>query len=376
MGFLVEGDQVLIQVPNGHIHRVILERGQTHSLGRYGTLRVDRLFDLESFDYFYDLENDQFHPHNPYSCGPQEDLEVEMLPNDCLTDDNTAQKLSITDISALKDTLTGPQVVDSLVAHSTSFEKKNAHAQVKYLRRKQEKYLKIVRILSVTAVNILKMMELQDKLDKIGYLREDSLAMINYLATNSGVVGVLDEFGGLIMHSLLEKRYSRNVIALYSGQQLNLPFCFNKTDSLESLKVSLLERDALVEPDANSNEKFLERWNRQKAAFDSVKIKGIDTLIIASSSPCSFLDQLGKFIAPSGMLLVYSPYREPLVPLFPCLLYGDSDGIREFLDVKLQESFLRRYQTDPGRLHPQMSMSGHTGTLLSAVRKDPTKNYT
>ena len=375
MGFLKEGDQVLIQVPNGHIHRLTVERQKTHSLGRYGTLRVDRLLDLASFDYFYDLEKDQFYSHNPFSCTSKED-ETEMLPNDCLIDDNTAQKLSITDISNLKNSLTGSEVVESLIANSTSFEKKNAHAQTKYLKRKQAKYLKIIRVLSVTAVNVLKMMEVQEKLDKVGFLREDTLAMINYLSTSSGVIGVLDEFGGLLVHSLLEKGYNRNVIALYFGQQLNIPFCFHRLDNLGSLKITLLESEILAEPEANSNEKFLEKWNRQKNSFDLIKSKGFDTLIIASPKPLNALHQLKQFIAPSGILIVYSPYRETLIPLFHSFLHVDANGDREFLDVKLQDSFLRRYQTEPGRLHPQMTMNGHTGSILSAIKKGQSQLYT
>ena len=354
-----EGKEVLIELPNGHLQRVqIPSGGETHSLGRYGSIKLDVLKRLPAYDYFYDLDTDTFHPQNPHTSNR---MSEEMLPNDTLVDDNTAQKYTLEEITEMKTKATGKEVVEALVAGSNTFDLKNAHAQDKYLKRKQAKYLRVIRIREYRALDLLRMMTMQGKQDKIGYLRADTLSLIALSA--HGRIGVVDEYGGVVLQALMER--NSHVVALYMGQQLNVPQVCRNLEPM-NLKAQTLLLESYPQPEENSTPKFMERWTRYKQSFDLLKER-MDTLVIISATPQEALKVLGPCLGGSGTLIVYSPTREPLMPVFEGMLHAE--GEREWVDVRLTETWLRKYQTEAGRMHPMMGMNGHTGTILTAIKK-------
>jgi tRNA (adenine-N(1)-)-methyltransferase non-catalytic subunit len=68
----------------------------------------------------------------------------EEFNNQELWDDNSAQKLSFTDIHAMKELastgeLKGTEIIETIKNNSTSFDKRSEFSKAKYLRKKKRK---------------------------------------------------------------------------------------------------------------------------------------------------------------------------------------------------------------------------------------------
>lgn len=118
--------------------------------------------------------------------------------------------------------------------------------------------------------------------------------------------------------------------------------------------------------------KHLARWeernNRRQRARTLCDNSSFTSLVIVcnESDPAALLDRLGRHLAPSGRLVIYSRYKETLLPAFIQARFSPNPS---FVDVALTESWLRPYQTAAGRLHPEMSLvSSGAGFLLTATR--------
>uniref|UniRef100_A0A1D1Y8F8 tRNA (adenine(58)-N(1))-methyltransferase non-catalytic subunit TRM6 n=1 Tax=Anthurium amnicola TaxID=1678845 RepID=A0A1D1Y8F8_9ARAE len=70
-----------------------------------------------------------------------ERLKVHQNDNRVLIDDNKAQSLTGEDIDAMRrDGVSGSEIIEALIANSSTFEKKTVFSQEKYRLRKQKKY--------------------------------------------------------------------------------------------------------------------------------------------------------------------------------------------------------------------------------------------
>ena len=96
------------------------------------------------------------------------------------------------------------------------------------------------------------------------------------------------------------------------------------------------------------------------------KVDGL--VVIAREHPANILTALLPYVAPSRPFVVYSQFREPLLELYRLLKCRHNT-----LGNKVTESWLRYYQILACRTHPDISMSGGGGYLLSGiVVEDPT----
>lgn len=66
---------------------------------------------------------------------------------------------------------------------------------------------------------------------------------------------------------------------------------------------------------------------------------------------------------PSGPVVIYSEYMEPLVQCYNYLL---NSGLA--VRLSLSDTWAREFQTLPGRMHPEMFMSTSGGYILSGVK--------
>lgn len=88
-----------------------------------------------------------------------------------------------------------------------------------------------------------------------------------------------------------------------------------------------------------------------------------DSLIIASKyHPLPVLKECLPLLGPNSPFVIYSEYMEPLTE---CYLYAQNRG--DCLRMRLCDTWLREYQTLPGRVHPQMFMPVSGGYLLTGV---------
>lgn len=115
---------------------------------------------------------------------------------------------------------------------------------------------------------------------------------------------------------------------------------------------------------------------------------GIRALVIATRvDPLPVLEALYPYLAPSGTIVVYSPYKEVryLHPSKPCSRPPHFSRLTHFcqpitrchwrlqstdsaVQVMMNESWMREYQVLPKRTHPMMSMSGGGGCLLTGYK--------
>jgi tRNA (adenine57-N1/adenine58-N1)-methyltransferase len=86
--------------------------------------------------------------------------------------------------------------------------------------------------------------------------------------------------------------------------------------------------------------------------------EGMDAVFLDLPNPWDYLDHAKKALAPGGRLGI-------LVPTFN-QIEAVLRGLREkkFLDVQVEELFLRALKTNPNRIRPEDQMIGHTGYLI------------
>ncbi|XP_053982888.1 tRNA (adenine(58)-N(1))-methyltransferase non-catalytic subunit TRM6-like isoform X2 [Hylaeus volcanicus] len=120
--------------------------------------------------------------------------------NRTIIDDGNSQKLSKEEILRLQESgKTGKEIVGSLIENNKSFLERTEYSQEKYLKKKEQKYL---RHLTICKPNISSLHSIYFKLDhnKIGNLRMDALAQLLsysdvqsdglYILYNSGSQGL------------------------------------------------------------------------------------------------------------------------------------------------------------------------------------------
>jgi len=118
-----------------------------------------------------------------------------------------------------------------------------------------------------------------------------------------------------------------------------------------------------------STAKKLRIEQETEKAADLLRGSKVDGLVvIAREHPANILTALLPYVAPSRPFVVYSQCREPLLELYRQLKCGHNT-----LGNRVTESWLRYHQILASRTHPDISMSGGGGYLLSGlVVEDPT----
>lgn len=92
----------------------------------------------------------------------------------------------------------------------------------------------------------------------------------------------------------------------------------------------------------------------------------MDGLIVATKSyPTPIVCRLLDFVKPSRPIVVFSPYKEPLIDC-----YSKLRETGRVILVNLSETWLRSYQVLPNRTHPSINMCGSGGFLLTATVVD------
>uniref|UniRef100_J3LV85 tRNA (adenine(58)-N(1))-methyltransferase non-catalytic subunit TRM6 n=1 Tax=Oryza brachyantha TaxID=4533 RepID=J3LV85_ORYBR len=136
--------------------------------------------------------------------GPVQD---ETRDNRSLVDNNTAQNLSSDDIEAMKrDGVSGDEIVEALIANSSTFGKKTVFSQEKYKLKKQKKYAPKVLLRRPSTRSICETY-FKKSPARTGFMRVDALSLLLSMA-NVGPysdVLVVDMVGGLVVGSVAER---------------------------------------------------------------------------------------------------------------------------------------------------------------------------
>ncbi|XP_039773533.1 tRNA (adenine(58)-N(1))-methyltransferase non-catalytic subunit TRM6-like isoform X2 [Panicum virgatum] len=139
--------------------------------------------------------------------GADGQVQDETRDNRSLVDNNTAQNLSSDDIEAMKrDGATGDEIVEALIANSSTFGKKTVFSQEKYKLKKQKKYAPKVLLRRPSTRSICETYFKKNPA-RIGFMRVDTLSLLLSMA-NIGPysdVLVVDMVGGLIVGAVAER---------------------------------------------------------------------------------------------------------------------------------------------------------------------------
>lgn len=127
--------------------------------------------------------------------------------NRALVDNNTAQNLTSEEILQMRrEGISGEQIVEALIANSSTFQKKTAFSQEKYKRKKQKKYVPRVLLRRPFTRSICEAY-FNKWPAKTGFLRMDTLSLLLSVANVSAYadVLVLDMLGGLVTGAVAER---------------------------------------------------------------------------------------------------------------------------------------------------------------------------
>lgn len=123
-------------------------------LGRFGRFPASLLVGVKAGGYYKIGKDGSLEGMEPDEVSLEEgptSVEKVVATNETLTDTNTSQRLTTSDIEALKQQvisgdLPAKALVDSVIANSDTFTQKNAYSQIKYVKRKQSKFLRWFRL--------------------------------------------------------------------------------------------------------------------------------------------------------------------------------------------------------------------------------------
>ena len=111
------------------------------------------------------------------------------------------------------------------------------------------------------------------------------------------------------------------------------------------------------------DKKLREAWQPSLEAQTTMLQRGVKSLVVASNNPLEDLPPLLPYLAPSGVLVVYSQYQAVLAEVFAGLKRSG-----QWINITLSENFMRKYQVLPMRTHPYMNMFNNGGFVLTATR--------
>lgn len=154
-----ENEWMVLGVPDGGERLVQLKLNEFIDLGRFGRFPARHLLGAQSESYYSISSDGSIIPSTPHQLAGEagaagDDVSIAgdatqkaIATNQELLDTNTSQRLSTADVEALKEqvdrgVLPAAEVVRTLIQNSETFESKNAFSQIKYVQRKQRKFLK------------------------------------------------------------------------------------------------------------------------------------------------------------------------------------------------------------------------------------------
>ncbi|MCO5559095.1 hypothetical protein L7F22_012687 [Adiantum nelumboides] len=195
--------------------------------------------------------------HEPPADSMQCD-EADSRDNRSLVDDNTAQKLSAQDIDRMRGgSASGKDIIDALIANSTTYQNKTAYSQEKYKKKKQKKYAPFLVIQRPSARRICEAYASKCP-SKVGFMRMDTVALMLSLG-NVGAhaeVLVMDMVSGLLTAAVAERMGGfGSVCSVYCAAKpppLDIVGLLNLTPSMANrvFRISIWELTSLLTRDA------------------------------------------------------------------------------------------------------------------------------
>ncbi|KAK9366744.1 Gcd10p family-domain-containing protein [Lipomyces kononenkoae] len=403
---------VFIRLPSATLRITKLAPHSTIHLGKFGSFYADDIIG-KRYGYTYEIKDDKhvdtiyssegLFPSSTVDADEDEDSEETEIAsgpeekpvgtNEKTTDDPAVQKLSMSEIEALKKTASGEEIIETVIKSHAAFDKKSIYSQEKYKRRKQQKFLRRFTPCSVGSCEIIEYFQYKDH-HRILELTSESLGLMLSLANvrPGGKYIVIDETGGLVAGAMMERMGGEGMIMfLHENEHPNLDVMkymnfpeelvtrMIKTINLfelfhpeEEEEVKILSEDTLSKMKSSRRGQYYRRLARHmelQSIYQHIRDGLFDGLLLATTLETKpLLDKLIPALQGSRQLVVYNTAKEPLVTTSHDLMAD-----LRVLAPTILETRVRKYQVFPGRTHPEMTSKSGGGYILWGTRVLPSK---
>ncbi|XWS24473.1 hypothetical protein CRYUN_Cryun28dG0105600 [Craigia yunnanensis] len=432
-----EGCSVLLDINDGD--RLVFARlsaGSTLKIGNK-TCSLQPLIGCP-FGSLFQVDSGKERPYLSRFIPPTEDnnvpdeggcqLQEESRDNRAIIDNNQAQSLTGGDIDAMRrQGATGTEIVEALIANSSTFEKKTQFSQEKYRLKKQKKYAPRVLLRRPFSRSICEAY-FKKYPARIGFLRVDALSLLLSMANvtaNSDVL-VVDMVGGLLTGAVAERLggtgsvcntylggtpYPMEIIRMFNFSneiyERTLRCSLNDLCSAQRTDEQVDQHEDVCAVESQSNEQTILSFSTEevhlssengaadhvpenelstvrktckapkagdrapKEAIQLWKENGFSSLIIAApeQDAWSLVKDLLPLLSTSAPFAIYHQYLQPLATCMHNLQLE-----KMAIGLQISEPWLREYQVLPSRTHPCMQMSGSGGYILSGTRTNTSQS--
>lgn len=411
---------VLIRLPSEGLKVVELRPSGVIGLGKFGSFEVDGILGYPFGQTFEIIENQQVRAIKSMQHEVQDEEDVEddnvnlnkeeltkLFSNSAENNQNIIdigskiQKLSNEDIDELKQSgatsKIGQKIIEQMIAGHEGFDKKTIFSQQKYLKRKQQKFLRRFTV-DYLGGNELLQYYIERDLPRVLDLSEESLGLLLTYGNvrPGGKYLLIDETGGCVLYAMMERMAGQGTIVLAHENEHPNTIALRHSGYTEELKNKMVktinwlqflepENERIIWEDlpqeevdamkANKKEQYIRRRERALAinsVISLVEEGNFDALISVSTLHMpTLIPRIINRVGGSRPVVIYNQYKELLLET-QHLLSSD----KRVLAPSIFETRVRPYQTIPGRMHPLMTMRGGGGYVLWGTKVIPQEGIT
>ncbi|KAI3405983.1 TRM6 [Candida oxycetoniae] len=406
------GQHVIIRLPSNGLKIVLLQESGLIGLGKFGTFEVSHILGYPLGSSFEIIEDNKAVPIKCIS--EQAELNVfadkdrdaqkqeltKIFNNSAENNQNIVdigakiQSLSKKDIDELKksgaSSNVGQMIIEKIVQGHEGFDKKTVFSQQKYVKRKQQKFLRRFSVDYLSASQLLEYYIEKDA-NRVLNLSIESLGLLMSYGNvrPGGKYLVIDETGGILVYAMMERMNNEgSIILLHENEHSNLialtysdygdevidkivkPINWLQFAEPENEKIKFEEVDAKDIKKSKAREQHNKRRERAQKIndiIDAAQEGNFDGFISMSTL---YMPEALEFIIPkiggSKPIVIYNQCKEPLAEV-----QANFTSDKRILASSIFETRVRPYQTIPGRIHPTMTMRSGGGYVLWGTRVIP-----
>ncbi|KAI5954309.1 TRM6 [Candida jiufengensis] len=405
------GQHVLIRLPSEGLRVIQIQESGIIKLGKFGSFQVSNIIGHPlgtSFEITDDNGVKVIKSLTEQSTTAEEIEDSEEVQKDVLTKmfSNSAENnQNIIDIGSKVQNLTkenidelkksgassqiGQLIIEKMIAGHEGFDKKTIFSQQKYLKRKQQKFLRRFTVEPLTSSNFLEYYIDKDPSRILNISVETLGLMMTYSNVKpGGKYLVIDETGGLLVYAMLERMGNEGTIVLlhenehantvalrYSSmpeEQLNKivkPVNWLQFVEPETEKIDWKDEDP-VPTKPKHREHYLKKKERATNVNDVINLVLEGNFDGFVSMTTLHMPDVLEYIIPkiggSRPVVIYNQYKELLAEV-----QQQFTNDRRILASSIFETRVRPYQTIPGRMHPLMTMKSLGGYVLWGTKVIP-----
>ncbi|CDO56820.1 hypothetical protein DV495_001995 [Geotrichum candidum] len=389
---------IMIKLPSENCRVFKLTAGNLIKLGKFGSFYASDIIG-HPFGYTYEIVGDkQLRIVSEDFIKDVTEPEADANNQDLL-DDPLAQQLTRNEIEEMKKSTTdgGRALIEKVVSGHVAFDKKTTFSQEKYLKRKEQKFLKRFTPIPIGSSELIEYYSDKESPTKVMDLTEESLGLIMSLANirPGGNYLVVDDVSGVLVAAMLERMGGEGVIVVAHDdgnpkldglRYLNLPekYIESRVRSVSWLDFLDPNQEAEYEYREMSPEEFDSlppnlklQYTRRKRRSENyafvrnlVDNKKFDALVMSTTIHVpTLIPRVIEAVSGSRPVIVYDGSKELLLETSQVLMKD-----LRILAPTIIETKVRKYQTLPGRIHPHMTMRGAGGYILWGTRVFPNSN--